>query len=837
MMEPVKASAFRTGDNARRGMFCPIRCEYGQCSMSSKTIEVTTCKYDDDDQDCDPPTDQDIGFPYFIERIEECVEYQALVNWQQRVKSCMPWETKEMSHLLKQFPSFAMGEENKPVPREGRVAKCDAGADAIHFSDSACWYSDSDMLFLKPSYKFSYKESTDSRICRMTRDSTTLAGVVQGTSVLYDNRNLRYTERPKNRRVWTECKYIGKASGTEWITWIPGVSNTLPDVTRYAPIQYWDYSLDSSDAVCPDFLTKPCFDNAFSFFGRVCAWVRASAASDGVKLASILQMYPAADRDSFVAYGNSGVFVVDAPTKNVDLWVNGAAWDGTRRQMRPDSTLTVKEKSGFSCTGCDLIGFAPDPTAPKASCGVPQKCAQCLVSHRVFLPGTWSPCDPSFATRTCVACPDHHVRSATTETECVACDALDRMKPARKKGEASCSVCAIGQYFDAKSLDGCVNLMSVAQGLRVGADKVAAFDARFVDQYIPADESPPPQTVPARFYRDIMADGRPWNSSTIAQMCSPVSFLVLGLSATETFARNVNGMRVHFRRWCGHAEILASNDALLDRLRCVQGASEVNVASNRSVSLQELHASQRTQANYVLKYERNVINNRVAEVKHEAGAISCYYEIRRMGRTQECTYCQGSFYTRDCGPTYNPALPTPATAGPGVCESCVPRCSDIDSFFVVSEFSCWSNGSARVQSVNPNDRDNLELISANLSRSMNYWYKPAECMPCAQLDDASVQKIVTTCGNKIWFEIWHPKEAELVLGVMRPRKRFCCALDSGVSSARLFYDSELRTSCVNEWTDVNLILLKQGTPACMQFVPDLRTEYRPFCPSGWYLDK
>ncbi len=149
----------------------------------------------------------------------------------------------------------------------------------------------------------------------------------------------------------------------------------------------------------------------------------------------------------------------------------------------------------------------------------------------------------------------------------------------------------------------------------------------------------------------------------------------------------------------------------------------------------------------------------------------CHYEIHREGRTEDCTYCNGTFYTKDCGPTYIAGLETRVTSGPGSCEKCDQQCFNAEHFFDASEFSCWSNGTSRVSgSV---QYGSVKSIGDAMSTTRNYWYKQAVCVACKKLHKptaASVPQIVTRCGNKATFEVWYPilqRTVLLVIGRFR----------------------------------------------------------------------
>jgi hypothetical protein len=131
----------------------------------------------------------------------------------------------------------------------------------------------------------------------------------------------------------------------------------------------------------------------------------------------------------------------------------------------------------------------------------------------------------------------------------------------RREGQTVCVACEHTQWFDAQSPDGCVYFMSVADGMSFAGG--ARFSQAYVDRYKPTGSTNPPETMPALHYRNLVSDGNAWNASTSAEMCIVASFGVVNATAAGVFTRNVHDRRMKFRRWCGHTEILKTDDTLL----------------------------------------------------------------------------------------------------------------------------------------------------------------------------------------------------------------------------------------------------------------------------------
>lgn len=845
-MEPTTpadlAKKYRAEGDKAFSWFCP----YG---FASQEIDVFSCA--SGDYDTCLRTTETVGGG--ISAMNECRDWMSYFNWRKRVLTCMPWEINPriqryivappeaadigyddftdrdktgMRHLRTQFLTFKplwQWYETPPKTQDTGVPRCDSSADDIYFTNKACWHSDAEVVFLKPRYKFKFIQSDNKKLC-------VLSNTVLGTDILsFNSDSLTYTPQSTAiKKKFTHCKWWGKDI-RYWTEEL--VRPLISDVWNKKEIQYHDYKLETKSTPCMDSVTEPCVDNVFSFFAKECVWVHKTDKDKPISLSSMLWPLATEDKESFETYGDQ-MYVMNLDGRNINVWVGTvqavnqirwSLWNGGATKLDPRQYwLKVTEKTGYSCSGCTAAGQALDPTANADKCGVPLKCKLCDPWQRVDTPwrNSWSKCESSFAIRKCAACEKHHVRSTSTEQRadelCVPCPPLT---PMRREGQVECTVCEHTQWFDPASTSGCFYFMSVADGISfVGAVR---FDKTYVDQYKPVGSSRPPQEVPALHYRNLVADGNKWNASTIAEMCAPGSFGVVNASVSGVFTRNVHGRRMQFRRWCGHREILKEDNVLMQPLDCG------NRRPGNATSLSELVTG--SAGMYALVKERRFILNRMAEVKLTmlSDGFSCYYELRREGRAEDCRYCPGTMYTQGCGPTYYPELAVPAVAGPGTCASCEEQCSSVqfpNHFFAVTQFSCWSNGTERVQG--SAGHGSLKLIKSAMSANMNYWYKPAACVPCAGLSDAAVPQIVTRCGNKASFETWDPTLKSLdVAQVSRPQSRFCCALDR---------NSNVGTICRPTESDLGLTT---ATPLCETVVPDLQTEYVNFCPPNWFLDR
>jgi hypothetical protein len=779
-----------------------------------------------------------------------CGQLVSYDSYTRRVFECMPWEVDPvlsrwgsqpivspytadvgyedstfvgrektgMWHLRAQFASFRPVRqwfESTAKDQSARVSRCEKSADGISFSGVACWHDDGEVVALKPWYKFKVRYDGNREFCVL---SSTM-----GSEASYRSEKLLYISKPSGMdRVFMRCKFVSDGTHQN----LDGLSRRRllsgdPE-WQFKDIEFHDYQIETTETACADAVTGACIDNAFSFYAKECAWVRKAPRKEPVPLDRLLGAVAPVDRASFSSYAKDSHYVLNLDQRNIEAWVNNERWGGEARRLDISNTrLHFTAKAGFSCSGCGEPGQALAPDANADACGTPLKCVTCESWQRVDSPwrNSWSKCD-SLPIRKCAACAAHHVRSALSDKICEPCPALRPMR--RDAGDAArqaaCMLCEHTQWFDASSPDGCLFFMSVVDGLSFTS--TTRFDKAYVDQYKPVGSTRRPEAVPALHYRNLVSDGNSWNASTSAEMCPPSSFGVVDASVSSVLTRNVHGRRVQFRRWCGHAEILKADDALMQPLDC--GSRRPSNAT----SLAELIAG--GVGRYTLTKERRLVSNRMAEVKLTLNdGFSCFYELRREGRAEDCRFCAGTTYTQGCGPTYFADLDAPAVAGPGTCVLCEEQCSRQQfpgHFFAVTQFSCWSNGTERVRG--SAGFGSLKLIAQAMSASMNYWYKPAACMPCAELSDARVPQIVTRCGNKAWFETWDPSvEAPDEMQVARPAVRFCCALDR---------NSNTGTICMPLLTDLKLAL---PTPLCEPNVPDLATSYANFCPPDWFLDR
>lgn len=808
---------------------------------SCKTKEFTTCRL----------KQVNILETYTVGNIEELIQRIKTISLRARTERCMPWAPGgRMTHLLTQFNMFA---GLQTYDREERVTKCSLNKYKIGFLSTACWTDDSAMVFLKPNYKFNLKSSGNKEICTIGNNLDAQNLVVNdGIDLTFLETSITFEldDTSVYPLQWTECKYTGRDPAQEKLKFVsPLVWILIPETIRSKKIQFYNYQFDVKQTTCTDYVSVPCVDNAMSLYGKACMWVAESKKSGGLLLSDLFTGWPASFTNDFMLYG-AGEFVMDLTGKNIRMLrqyytANGQKYTAeatdTVHALSLDSRLFFVETNMFSCTGCTGFLQVPDPAA-KFNCDVPQACIECSVMQRVVSSPNSIVCDSPFAMRKCQDCEKHETRSS--ETTCAECPPLEPMRRSGNCrvtycGDSKCTECSHTQYFDKTSAEGCLYFMSVADGVTF-TDGVR-FNREYVDQYKPPGSTRAPEAIPALHYRNLMSAGSSWDKSSIASKCEPSIFSDFNYPGILT--RNVWGQRIRYRRWCGHEEMLKDNNAELQLLACYPVGffsdeySVLPVYPN-IISLRDA----KDMRNTVIIKERVRWKNRVAEIKlvNISRNVECHFEIRREGRTDDCTYCNGTFYTKDCGPTYHASFGTPASTGPGTCEKCEPQCAFPDNYFNAIEFSCWSNGTSRVSS--NVSYGSVRSIGEAMSTTRNYWYKPAACVACAKLRTltaASVPQIVTRCGNKVTFEVWHPTLTIIVLQEKRPRRRVCCAIDSIAVLDTTNMNSDIGVRCVIETESATLevaSLTVGGTPLCQTVVPDLSTTSVPFCPPGWFFN-
>ena len=803
-------------------------------------------------------------------------------NFENRVKTCMPWQSISvpkpkkvvdprvtvlspstaaleststlplMVHLIEQFPLFQLVTDPDTTysPQTNGVVECSSKLGEISFSIKACWSDSNEIVFLKPNYIFAFMQGESERKCQIAHSlGVTNAGSL---SPAYTQTNLNYERHPAYIRKYNYCGYYKRTIVSDFFNWI-GIAD---DTYRTKKIQFYDYNVVEVKTPCFDYVSKPCFDNVFSFSGSACRWVSESTAradTGGVTLEYLLQKAAPSDATSTMIYGNNE-FTMDLTNLNIKVEVQPSNarsgnvgqkfnWDGTALRLTYQSRLYITEKNGYSCSGCQIDEMVPSGAE---QCNLPRLCVKCNSWERVQIETELSTCIPPFKKRKCVACLAHQNRSVSDQYACVACPPLWPMRPV---STPVCAPCEHTQYFNKGTAEGCVYLKSVADGLSFQSS--AFFSGASYDEYMTPD-SEKPRVVQALYYRDLITSGNAWNSSTTAIRCESFEIPVANESVAGVFTRNIFGTRVQFRSCCGHREIIKSGNAQLRLLQCVPSVTPTAfVKPDLFVSLRDVW-TYATARGYELKYERNHVlikdMRSVAEVTLSAGSVDCHYEIRREGRTDDCTLCLGAQYTQDCGPTYNNELVVPAVTGSGSCVQCVQRCYDADSFFAVERLSCWSNGTQRVSASDATWYGSLQKIETLLLPYRNYWYKPAPCKACDKLlYVGDVPWIVTRCGNKVLFETWHATLERVVQNIKRPMPRLCCAIDN-VDVTGTGFASDLNTRCVNfadttPTTDpytrdsAKTLMLSGTTPQCSTSIPDLETKVLPFCPPGWFFDK
>jgi hypothetical protein len=390
------------------------------------------------------------------------------------------------------------------------------------------------------------------------------------------------------------------------------------------------------------------------------------------------------------------------------------------------------------------------------------------------------------------------------------------------------------QHFDETTEEGCMYYVSVSDFITFGADGLPVFTS--IASNPPRDEFSekgvrPLLVVEPKYYR-ILNIGTVWTASSNRSVCTYNAEEVINSTTSNltNATRNTEAKKLYYRQWCGHHEIIKQRNALLRKQQVLPVRMNFII-----VTLQEIKSNCAGAVTVLKKNEKEVMpDNRVAEFKCENQTHKFLYEIRREGQEVQCTVCLGTSYTKQCWPTYHPSMSTvddvyfsnTNTPSPGTCEKCSERCDTANYFFKTSLFSCWSNGTERISG---GDHGRLDDIQKRAALHMNYWYKDAVCSKCPRLDGFATDRpaLVTRCGNKVRFDIWHPVDVIYRDGFAQPTVRVCCSVIRSGSGAT--FDVNLDAWCVTQQDSVRL--------ECEPTIPDLATETQPYCPPGWFVSE
>ena len=395
-----------------------------------------------------------------------------------------------------------------------------------------------------------------------------------------------------------------------------------------------------------------------------------------------------------------------------------------------------------------------------------------------------------------------------------------------------CMSCMHVQYFDKTLKQGCIYYVSVSDFVSFGADGLPVFDYTLDP---PRDEFSetgvkPVIVVRPKYYR-VLHTASTWKASSNQSACTYNVDEVINATVSNltNATRNTEATRLYYRQWCGHDEIIRQKNALLQK----QQILPVQMNSIL-ITLQEMKSNCIGLLTALKKDAKEVMpDSRIAEFKCKNETHKFLYEIRREGQDVLCTVCPGTSYTKKCWPTYHPSMSTVDDEyfskvnrpSPGTCDKCVQRCDAADHFLKTSLFSCWSNGTERISG---DDHGRLDYLQERAALHMNYWYKEADCSTCPGLDGIAVRRpaLVTRCGNKESFDIWHASDVLYVGAVAQPTVRVCCSLVRFNSGG--IFDVKLDAWCfqTHEIAKLN----------CESSIPDLATETVPYCPPGWWVD-
>lgn len=777
----------------------------------------------------------------------------------------MPHFSEQFSELKKYAPTL-LSDSYAAVNDWKEVRDCMglSIADTITFQQWACatltdvkygYYT-----WIRPAYKF-YQGMTGrpqfTRKCYLVMqpdvNSDAVTNYYEGSNpVTYASNNIEYMAFPNvnnygfsteyNPHVYTKC--WGQKSALQGVSFEskPLESSTILYEKKIQPV---NVKTTRTSSQCPDFVSEACFQNVYAFYARPCTWV------DKTKTAILfftLKDYmidltqPNKDKywERFRVYGD-GLYDVDLSGSKLRVYINNVVQSNGKVMIQDGDTIQIKPENGYSCGGCDEMsgsqyqGIAVDFVNEidfANSEDVPLRCKLCLPSEAVT--SGYFPRKKNY--KRCTQCPKHEIRSPNTPSECVLCISINETLPMRvvAKKHEKCMPCMHVQHFDEKEDEGCIYYVSVSDFITFGAGGLPVFTS--IANKSPRDEFSekgvkPLLEVEAKHYR-ILNIGTVWTASSNRSVCTYNAEEVINSTTSNltNATRNTGAKRLYYRKWCGHHEIIRQRNALLRKQQILPMRMNFII-----VTLQEITSNCTGAVTVLKKNEKEVMpDNRVAEFKCENQTHKFLYEIRREGQEVQCTVCAGTSYTKQCWPTYHPSMSTVDdeyfskvnTPSPGTCDQCVKRCDATDNFLKTSLFSCWSNGTERISG---EDHGRLDYLEKRAALHMNYWYKEADCSTCPSLDGIAVRRpaLVTRCGNKESFDIWHPAEVLYIDGVAQPTVRVCCSLVRFNSGG--IFDVNLDAWCFQTHDIAKL--------NCESTIPDLATETAPYCPPGWFVDE
>ena len=811
---------------------------------------------------------------------DDCAAEYKKNNGESVMKSC--WKFKDMPHLQVAFPYFQVptaAYTQTELP-DSKVPNCEIlKNNRIAFTDRPCKTPDTTdavYVWIRPSYKFypglSGKPGVAGKCAIVTRPPTARIQDYYTSNdntdhwPKYENHAVAYKPLPNIDGSFVTYDYEGKTFGFNFRahmkfpcettsyrmnTFGSGYTYDGKKVVydqKFAPV---NAETSNTQEICPDYVSEACFKNVYSFYGRPCTWAdKKKFTFSSLKSEDHMSSTTADDRQvlwrRFREYGKE---YFDFDFDNFKLQVRRYNGDiatrisTTKVQIGDNDVIDIAPEDGYSCGGCiDMpggqgvrINADVDAANTPATQDIPLECKLCLQFESIA-PGNFPNLKPY---QRCQECERHKTRSPKIQSDCVPCSSMNETRPMRVfKEHKTCMSCMHVQYFDETRDEGCIYYVSVSDFISFGADGLPAFAS--TQNQPPRDEFSETGVkdkvnslivVRPKYYR-VLNIASTWKASSNQSACAYNVDEVINstVSNLTNATRNTEAKRLYYRQWCGHDEIIRQQNALLRK----QQISPVQMNSIL-ITLQEMK-SNCTGALTALKENAKEVmpDNRIAEFKCENQTHKFLYEIRREGQDVSCTVCPGTSYTKKCWPTYHPSMSTVDdeyfskvnTPSPGTCDKCVKRCDATDNFLKTSLFSCWSNGTQRISGEDHGRLDYLEKLAA---LHMNYWYKEADCSTCPRLDGIAVRRpaLVTRCGNKVSFDIWHPAEVLYIDGVAQPTVRVCCSLVRFNSGG--IFDVNLDAWCFQTHDIAKL--------NCESTIPDLATETAPYCPPGWFVDE
>ena len=735
-----------------------------------------------------------------VSAVSTCRASRKTENQADQETLCWP----EMKHLAYQKPEYTSG----VWEFRSQLSGCCTGTAEVCLNIPSCFRTEKENIFVTPAYIF-YPGSTP------TATSPTDACVVSRSdgSEAVPSKVTEYWSNPPTyqkhsmdwkslrtvfpahagwideKKLQTEGNEYTKCQNYKRFEWMCSFEyfNVLPPEWRTG-WNYYDarlYESGCQTTPCGHFRTQSCWQNAYSFAAAPCKW-RNRFGERYVRFEDVTNREFAA---SMHAYGG-GKYILQFDRRTME-----ASKEGQPALAATETTLAISIgekfrialKPNFSCDQCEYTDQVKGMVLADATKTIGQvaECVACrafekLVGHR------------------CEACEMHRARTWAwaSRDSCSDCPASAPMRRVGGRHE-NCTECQVLDYFNVLDARGCLRLGSVMDGLGAsirGVDQIHAGSAV--------------QEVALKAFRTVAPLGNWWTAAS-------------EMACDFTADAVAQAMRLSFRRWCGHREIVREQQALLQ----IEGRSEYYLWKRENTTAGYAAIGDVCGAT-LLPTTSGLFDLQCTDNSSNALRIG----VVRKGDPARCTECTGARYTRACQPTYHPGLAGEETAyfasgerlsSAGTCAACYPQCAEANHYMSPVELSCMWNGSAQGRVAGK--------LSALPSAALLYWYKLAPCKPCVDATlNTTHAMLVQQCGNKRTYRTWDARQSTLMPSTVRsiPMTRTCCSQHRNTEPCT---QSQLEEDTRDAW-------IARECKAASE-LEDLERVLETYCPPGWYVDE